>query len=107
MKLEQAVKSFEKTCREYSKYGAADSEPDGVFQRALVNAYKSGTNCVCTSSDYWQLYTESMDCSLAANALYKAASKAVEIVLNAKIRDKDEVYSYLEGYCWRCSELLD
>jgi hypothetical protein len=106
-KLHEAVNKFEETCMEYAKYGAGDSEPDGVFQRTLAIAYKKGTNSSRASGEFWQLYTESMDCSVAANALHKAASKAAEIVLNATIRDKDELYEYLEGYCWRCSYLLD
>lgn len=46
-KIKAAVKEFEATQAKYSKYGARDTEPDGVFQSLMVRAFKGKVgNCM-------------------------------------------------------------
>jgi hypothetical protein len=100
--LKKAIEEFRAVQSKYSKFGAGDSEPDGVFQRRLQIAFMDGVDKVPVSGDRWELFTASMDCEEAARALHKAAQKAVRIILDARMRDRGKLESFLEDFCWRC-----
>lgn len=95
------IKEFEKTQSKYRKYGANDTEPDGVFQ-SLIDAavHGKGPNVPRTGAG-WQLYTQSMDCTEAAQALHDAALVVVQNIEATPIRDLATVKEYLRGVCWR------
>jgi len=87
---------------ELSKYGANDSEPDGVFQYAMLKAARDGEKVIPESADGWQLYTASMKCGTAGRRLSAKCRKVVNYILNCKVADARYVQEYLKDYCWRC-----
>lgn len=100
-KIKAAVKEFEATQSKYSKYGARDTEPDGVFQSLLVRAFKGKKPQVPYDGDGWELYDSSMDCTTAASALHNAARKVVNLIESCPISESAPVKKYLQGLCWR------
>lgn len=100
-KIKAAVKEFEGEQRKYAKYGASDTEPDGVFQSLLVRAFKGKKPQVPYDGDGWDLYDSSMDCTTAASALHNAARKVVDLIQSCPISESAPVKKYLQGYCWR------
>ena len=95
------VKEFEKTQSKYREYGANDTEPDGVFQSLLDNAVHGKGPNVPRTGDGWQLYTQGMDCTEAAQALHDAALIVVQNIEATPIKDLEPVKAYLRGVCWR------
>lgn len=95
------IKEFETTQSKYRKFGANDTEPDRVFQSLLDAAVHGKAPNVPRTGDSWQLYTRSMDCSIAAQALHDAALVVVQNIEATPIKDLELVREYLRGYCWR------
>ena len=100
-KIKEAVAEFQATQKKYAKYGAYDTEPDGVFQSLMVRAFKGKKPQVPYDGDGWELYDSSMDCTTAASALHNAARKVVDLIQSCPISESAPVKKYLQGYCWR------
>ncbi len=67
---------FQSLQRRYRRYGADDSEPDGVFQDLLFY-YKDSQ--IPQNGDGWALYTNSMNCERVAAKLSDAALDVLNI----------------------------
>jgi hypothetical protein len=100
-KLDTLIKAFEATQEKYSKYGARDSEPDGIFQRLLDAALDGKSPAVPRTGAAWELYASSMDCDEAAAALEKAARAVVDVIEDIPIRHSAALRQKIEKYCWR------
>ena len=101
--FQKLVKQFEKVQRKYAKFGAEDTEPDGVFQVLLVRAFRGKKPEVPTTVRGWQVYDKPR-ADLVAAALAAAAAACVESL--ATLDDKPhgqvkEVEESLKDYCWR------
>jgi len=99
--VREAVKEFESVQQKYADFGAWDTEPDGVFQVLLKRAFVKGECKVPRSSSAWQLYTSSMDCTEAGEALGDACQRVVDLVVRTPLSERAELKRYLKGYCWR------
>lgn len=99
--LKEAISRFEKVQEKYRSFGAGDTEPDGVFQRIVADAFEGKEPAVPRSGAGWELYDSSMDCTEAASALYTAACAVVDVIETAKIRDYAAMKKFVENYCWR------
>lgn len=99
--LKEAIRKFEKTQDKYRSFGAMDTEPDGVFQQIVADAFAGKEPAVPRSGSGWELYDSSMDCTEAATALSAAAREVVDVIENAKIRDYGEIKKFIDDYCWR------
>ena len=96
--LRDALREFAKAQVKYSSYGACDSEPHWLFKSILNRAVNAKPARIPNSGEGWELYSSSMDCSEAAKALTDAASKAVNLIENAPMKNMSEVRSIVEGY---------
>jgi len=99
--LHEAISKFEFMQNKYRQFGALDTEPDGVFQRLLVDAFEGKEPAIPRSGAGWELYDSSMDCTEAATALSDAAREVITVIENAKIRDQRQLQKLIEDYCWR------
>jgi hypothetical protein len=99
--LKEAISKFEATQAKYRAFGAGDTEPDGVFQQIIVDAFEGKEPAVPRSGAGWQLYDSSMDCREAAAALATAACAVVDVIENAQMRDYGAMKKFIEDYCWR------
>jgi len=100
-KLREAVRRFEYMQKKYRQFGAFDTEPDGVFQRLIVDAFDGKEPAIPRSGAGWELYDSSMDCTAAATALADAAREVIDVIENSKIRDHRPMQKFIEDYCWR------
>lgn len=100
-KVRASITEFELTQRKHRDAGAADTEPDGVWQSLLLNAVDGKAPTPPRSADKWQLLTLSCDCTEAANALFAAALKTIQIIESCSIRDIAALREYVDKYCWR------
>jgi hypothetical protein len=100
-KLREAVRRFEHMQTKYRKFGALDTEPDGVFQRLIADAFDGKEPSIPRSGAGWELYDSSMDCTEAAAALADAAREVIDVIENSKIRDHRPMQKFIEDYCWR------
>lgn len=96
-----AIKAFEKLQERYRKFGAWDTEPDGVFQQVLKNAVDGTQPKIPRTGDHWQLYSHSMNCDEAANALHDQTLKIVRLIETSQIKDLSEIKHRIYDYCWR------
>lgn len=99
--VKKSVKEFEATQTKYRDFGAADSEPDGVWQRLLALAIKGEAPSPPRTGQGWDLYASSMDCTEAAEALFDAALKTIQLIESCPVRDLAVVKQFIEKHCWR------
>lgn len=99
--LQEAVKKFQSLQSRYSRYGANDSEPDGVFQDLLFN-YKDRQ--VPQNGDEWALYTNSMNCERVAIKLSEAALDVLNIAKGCPPNQIPQMKEYIKKYCWRMAD---
>lgn len=100
--LEKLIGAFEQAQSKYRRFGAGDTEPDGVFHRCLVRAFKGGTFEVPTTAQGWELYSDMPGAGVAARALAARTKKCVEFIQSVPLACSDAVRRWLEEYCWRC-----
>jgi hypothetical protein len=96
-----AIKKMEDTMTKYARFGASDSEPDGVWQGLLVRAMTGETVVPPKTGEGWDLFTHSMDCREAAKELYLKSSVAVVMISAMPIGELEPLRSFLRDYCWR------
>lgn len=99
--VKESVKEFEATQTKYRDFGAADSEPDGVWQRLLDRAIKGEAPSPPRTGDGWDLYVSSMGCAEAAQALFTAALKTIQLIESCPVRDLARLQEFIEKHCWR------
>lgn len=97
----EEIKAFEAVQKKYRKYGAQDTEPDGIFQRVIDASVRGKEPKIPRSGHGWELYANSMDCAAAANALHDQALRVVKAIEACPIRDLDRLQTKLKNYCWR------
>jgi hypothetical protein len=100
-RVEAAIKEFEATQKKHKNAGAFDTEPDGVWQGLLLNAIDGKAPTPPRSPEKWQLLTLSCDCTEAANDLFAAALKTIQIIESCSIRDMETLRQVVDKYCWR------
>lgn len=105
VEIEQAVGEFESVQCKFERFGAYDTEPDVVFQRVLVRAFK-GTKQLPAGPRAWQLYTGMNGVREAAKQLTEAADKVRKLIdeflkADPKHSFVEELEKYLRDYCWR------
>jgi hypothetical protein len=101
--VSQAFDEFYKVCRSLSKFGASDSEPDGVMQSYLMGSlgFRDTKRPLPRSGRDWQLFTASMPCGEAARQL-TAALKNLSKSLKAVVKADPCAKKTIRGYLWRC-----
>ena len=99
--VSDAIKNFEETQKKYREYGAYDSEPDSIFQRLIDAAVKGKGPAIPRDAAGWELYTSTMDCTEAANALHDHALAVVRAIESCPIRDLETLRAHVHKYCWR------
>ena len=95
------IKAFEKLQEKYKQFGAWDTEPDGIFQKILSDAVKGKNPKLPRTGAQWELYSSSVNCEEAANALHDQALKIVRRIESAQIKDLNEIKRRVSAYCWR------
>jgi hypothetical protein len=95
------IKAFEELCSTLRDYGARDTEPDGIFQWLIDAAAKGKKPSVPRDGRGWDLYTQSMDCSPAADKMHDQALKVVRLIEQCPVRDVESLRERIESYCWR------
>jgi hypothetical protein len=98
--LKQIVTDMDALMSELSKFGAADSEPDGVFQSLLMQAIRGKDPKVPTTADGWELYSMH-GAGGAARRLASKARQAVTFIGKLSVKDIKPVEEYLTDLCWR------
>ena len=107
MTLTEAIKAFQDVQEKYGDVGAHDTEPDGVFQVMLKQAFERGIRKHNLTADQWQLYYgvegDEMDaaCVVAAREMNKAANRCMSLIVDT--RDTEHTKSLLKSYLWRVS----
>lgn len=99
--LKQALANWDRASEYYDNLGAADTEPECVFQSLLVKAFRGDDVTVPTSAHQWSLFTYSMNCDAAAHALYVAAQDVVDVIQNCPVKYLKYLKPILSDYCWR------
>ena len=100
-RLKAAIKQFEACATKHRDTGARDSEPDGVFQRLLLNALAGYAPIPPRDPMGWELYTSMEESNKAAEELFESALEVVRVIESCAIRDVQAVREYLDDYCWR------
>jgi hypothetical protein len=115
-KLRAFVHDFEACQTRWANHGAADTEPDAVFQWLVVKQLEQlscGENVavdVPASVSSWQLY----DMKGSGNVARELCSKTRRV--NAEIRKIVRVHGgpgwravvkWAQDYCWRCSIVVN
>jgi hypothetical protein len=99
-KLQLEHDNFLKVQSKLSKYGATDSEPDGVYQWEVSKAIK-GLPFKPLTADGWQLYTCGMKCDGAAKRLNHALQKVVNVISCAPLSEQPNLIEWFKTWAWR------
>lgn len=99
--LKKRITAFEKAQRKWAKAGAADTEPDGLWQVRLVRALEGKDPNVPTTAEGWELYTTNPEAEKAAAELAAACKDACDFIKSVPLGESGPVREYLEAYCWR------
>ena len=98
--LKYEIKNMENLMEMFSDFGAADTEPDGVFQLYLVRFYKGKTTI--PERDGWDLYSSSMKgWEDVEDKLNKQLLIIKDITLDIPRDQNEELEKYLRDYIWR------
>ena len=100
-KLQEAIEEIDRVQNLYMNAGAGDTEPDGVWQAYLADAYNGVHLIVRKDPDTWQLYSDHEKASEAARALGEATEKATNLILDCPARDLQDVKRVLDNHIWR------
>lgn len=90
--VKAAIKNFSTVQQRFSNFGACDSEPCYVFADLLRKTIRGKEPTVPKTAEDWQLYSSSMDCSVAAAALHDAAREVVDL-----LSPVGAIYQYVKG----------
>jgi hypothetical protein len=96
--LTKAIAEFEAIQKRYENVGAWDSEPDGVFQELIMEAFGGSVPIYDTVED-WCLY-EMDGAQFAAKDMGRAAQTVVDII-HDNPEHYDAMHQYVSKYCWR------
>ena len=99
--LKKLVRDFTDLQDNLAQYGAADTEPDVVFQRVLRRSVE-GVDFLPTTADDWQFYSDIPGVDEAAFKLTETADKIRSFIRETTIAESLEIRNFIEGYCWRC-----
>ncbi|MGO9110430.1 MAG: hypothetical protein ACLP9L_14500 [Thermoguttaceae bacterium] len=97
--IKAGIQEFEKLQDRYARFGAADTEPSGVFQSLFVRAVRGERPVVPMTGEGWELYTLSMDCSEPAQALAAQAQKVVDLIESCPSGEFHEIQHFLRNHC--------
>jgi hypothetical protein len=100
VEFKRLVKEFEDLQHKLRDFGAADTEPNVVFQLVLVRSF-CGVDFSPTTADDWCLYTGSPGVDCAAAELSVAAGQIRNFIMETDVRDSIEIKNYIDDYCWR------
>jgi hypothetical protein len=103
MNAEQQVRAafddFEDAQKQFSEFGAYDTEPSWEFHNLIRNAVTTGKGVLPRSARGWQMFDEMEGIGNAIKGMNKAAKKARDLTLkhwgNIKVRE------FVKGECWR------
>lgn len=127
-RLLTAIKAFEVVCSKHSYSGANDTEPQSVFQHALVDTFMTGNRPEITTVSKWQLFSSEEDLEqskIAANELSDSLNNCLAVLTDSScgVRRRHlwkngqsvtppsdteinrELVKYLASYCWRVSDI--
>jgi hypothetical protein len=99
--VKDAIRNFEAAQAKYREYGARDTEPDAIFQGIIWKVINDEDTDIPMSGAGWELYTNSMDCKEAADALHLACLAVVQQIFACAMNARRELRKYLKDYCWR------
>jgi len=99
--FKQSVRDWENVSHKWAKCGAADSEPDGVFQVSLAKAFSGYPLKIPNNAEAWDLYCSQPEAEKAASDLTAALSQCIDKLKAVNLADYRELKSFLEGYIWR------
>jgi hypothetical protein len=101
-KFKEDVKKWETLTHKFADFGAADTEPDAVFQWCLRTRLNDKDVKIPRSANEWQLYTVMPGVGLAAAHLTKALVRCLQSLGQVTISEQKELREFLDGYLWRC-----
>ena len=99
-RVAQSVTKMEEVMQKYSGFGASDTEPDWQFQNLLARVVQ-GKEYKIPQGEEWELYTATMSCKRAANALTSQAARVVKAVEAVAVKNYPELKEYATDVCWR------
>lgn len=101
--IKHEISEMESLMCKLAEYGAADSEPDGVFQYLLAKAADGEDVEPPSNARGWQLYSSMKGSEEAARRLAAKARGVVELIRGLPVGQSKPLREYLAGYCWRCA----
>ena len=94
----EAVRKFEAVCERYSRFGAADTEPDMEFQYLIRQLSEGEEPKVPDTAEGWQLFSDMPGAQGVARRLAVEARR----VIAAGKKDHVGLMRYAREELWRC-----
>jgi hypothetical protein len=99
--VQAGIRKFESLQTTFAPAGAADTEPDAVFQFLLKQALTGASVVVPKTVRGWELYSSVPEAEKAAIELHNCATTVVELIQNCPASELPYLADYLCEYCWR------
>lgn len=97
---EKIMKDWDKLATKYRVFGAADTEPDWHFQKAIIDAL-AGKSTIPASYGEWELYASKPGVDVAGKALTSFTEKVVYKILHAPIYSRAALGEAFKQHLWR------
>ena len=111
VELHANVLKFKNACHLYdiaatglSRYGSADSEPDGVIQQAVWNVWNGKPHGLKACGKYWELYTHAYEADTLDMVAARLVDNAMPIIHFLQSAERTPALEKaVFDFCWRFS----
>ena len=101
LKTKAAIKAFEAAQTKSAESGGRETEPDAAWHQWLNDAIAGTAPTPPRCGQGWDLFSSTMNCDKAANALFEKALDAIKAIESCPIKESAALREYLTDYCWR------
>ena len=100
-RLKKSIDDWNTLSMKHRNFGAADTEPDGVFQHCIRKASLGEEFTVPKNAEDWQLYSEMKGVGRAAISLSAVLRRCIAAMDKIKLSERAALESYLDRVLWR------
>ena len=102
--FKERVRKWDERAAHYRELGAEDTEPQFIFQAALVDHFKGKHVHPVTpmTANDWELYSSEPGAGTAARSLTSKLKSCLKAMDRVPHKDRESLSDYIEEYCYRC-----
>jgi hypothetical protein len=100
-KLKELINGWNVLSMKHRAFGAADTEPDGVFQHCIRKSFEGEDFTMPKNASDWQLYASKKGVGRVAISLTAHLRRCIVAMGKITIDERPELNAFLDDYLWR------